>query len=67
MDDIVIMTNVAHACQVVFDDPQLALAWLRTAIGQMTADSYQALVAATHPEFAANVRQMVSDCFGQGM
>lgn len=67
MPDIMIVTNVAHACQVVFDDPQLALAWLRTAIGQLSPESYQALVAATHPEFADSAKHMVSDCLGNGV
>jgi hypothetical protein len=68
--DITIMSHVATTCTIVFSDPQLAIAWVRTVAGEMTADSYMALFKALHPgdmDAVLGAQQLVDKCMGAGV
>lgn len=67
MADITIISNVADACSVVFNEPAIALAWLRAVIGDIPADTFLGLAKTLHPEQADAAADMVRTCLGTGV
>lgn len=67
MVDAHTITVVTKTCTVHFNDPMLALAWMRVVAGQFAPEMYVALQKALHPmnsDLVRNVQNMVNVCFG---
>jgi hypothetical protein len=62
-----IIIQAAGTCSVTLSDPMLALAWVKTVIGQITPDDYMAIFKALHPrnmDAAVAAQHIVDLCLG---
>lgn len=70
MTDVTIMSHVATACTIHFDDPMLAVAWVRTVVKEMPVDMFMALFKALNPgdvDAVSNAQHLVDACLGTGV
>ena len=69
MPDITIISHVANACSNTFDDPQLAVAWVRTLVGVMDPEVFMSLFKTLNPgdvDAVQNAQHIMDYCLGAG-
>lgn len=69
MPDITIISHVANACSLSFDDPQLAVAWVRTLVGVMDPEVFMSLFKTLNPgdvDAVSNAQHLMDYCLGAG-
>lgn len=66
--DITIITTGVHACTTTWDDPQMALAWLRVVTENISQGSFFSLLShlGADNDQMDNARQMITYCMGTG-
>jgi hypothetical protein len=66
MPDVTIISHVAQACQVTFDEPNLAIGWLKMLLGIWTPNQFlfMAKSIADDADHFTNIMQMTFACMG---
>lgn len=69
--EITIVSQGVHACSATWDDPQLALAWLRMLAENITPGSFLQFLSqygdGATAEQMTNAKHMIDYCMGTGV
>jgi len=67
--DITILSQGAHACSTSWDDPQVALAWVRMLAENITPEGFLSFFKAwgADADQLSNAQHMITYCTGQGV
>ena len=68
MTDLAIVSHIVGACSVHFDNPDMAIAWIKLAFGQLSVEDYIAGVMKIDPSvLPQNIHNMITACLGAGV